>query len=144
LDPASADEYAAWAMRVCYRIEAAVRKVHDRGLAILDLHPSNVLVGPNDEVALIDLEMASDASERGRQTLADPAFLAPRGTTGVDVDRHALGCLRLYVFIPLTALFNLDRGKPVQLAQEIAALFPIAREFVHEGARMIVGEDASE
>jgi tRNA A-37 threonylcarbamoyl transferase component Bud32 len=139
VDPSAVDEYAEWAMRVCRRIEDAVAKVHERGLAVMDLHPANVLVRRDDRVALIDLEMASDVSKGTTQTLADPAFLAPRGTSGLDVDRHALGCLRLYVFLPLTALFNLDRAKPLQLAEEIAKLVPTAGAFVQEGARMVLG-----
>jgi len=137
LDPAGAADYATWAMDLCHRVEAAVASVHERGLAILDLHPSNVLVRPDGRVALIDLEMAAPIDSGQRQTLADPAFLAPRGTTGAAVDRYALGCLRLYVFMPLTALFALDPAKPAQLAAEAAELFPTAREFLAEAASML-------
>lgn len=139
LEPEAAERYADWVMGICRRVEDAVRQVHERGLAILDLHPSNVLVREDDEIALIDLEMASDGAAGSRQTLADPAFLAPAGTTGFAVDRHALGCLRLYVFMPITAVFGLDPGKPAQLAIEIAKLFPTARQFVEEAAEMISG-----
>jgi serine/threonine protein kinase len=137
LDATAASEYAAWAMDLCHRVEAAVAGVHDRGLAILDLHPANVLVRPDGSVALIDLEMAAEITADQRQTLADPAFHAPRGATGANVDRYALGCLRLYVFVPLTALFGLDSGKPAQLAAAMAESFPTAREFLDEAARMI-------
>jgi tRNA A-37 threonylcarbamoyl transferase component Bud32 len=139
LERAAADEYADWVMAVCEQIEDAVAAVHDRGLAILDLHPSNVLVSDSGRVSLIDLEMAADGSASPRQTLADPAFLAPAGTTGFSVDRHALGCLRLYAFMPLTSLFALDPNKPAQLAEEIARLFPTAGRFVREAAEMITG-----
>jgi tRNA A-37 threonylcarbamoyl transferase component Bud32 len=138
LEREAADNYAAWAMDVCKRVEAAAEAVHERGLAILDLHPSNVLVGEDGRIALIDLEMAAEATHEQRQTLADPAFLAPGAMTGLDIDRHALGCLRLYVFMPLTSLFGLDAGKPAQLAEEIGRLFPTAAGFVREGAKMVM------
>jgi tRNA A-37 threonylcarbamoyl transferase component Bud32 len=143
LDPAAAAEYAVWAMDVCQRIEAAVASVHAQGLAIMDVHPSNVLVRPDGSVALIDLEMAAPASDDPRQTLADPGFLAPAGVTGLDVDRYALACMRMYVFMSLTALFALDEGKPARLAAEIADLFPTAREFLAEAARTIGALSAS-
>lgn len=133
----AATAYAEWAMDACRRVEEAVDAVHQRGLAILDLHPSNVLVGDDGRVTLIDLEMAADASGGSRQTLADPAFLAPVGATGFDVDRYALGCMRLYVFIPLTSLFSLDPEKPEQLAAEMGEVFPSAREFLAEAAAMV-------
>lgn len=137
MNEAAAAEYAAWAMDLCEQVEAAVASVHDRGMTILDLHPSNILVRPDGKIALIDLEMAAEAREERPQTLADPAFLAPAGSKGLDVDRHSLGCLRLYVFMPLTALFSLDPGKPAQLARQMAKLFPTAASFLRKGARMI-------
>jgi tRNA A-37 threonylcarbamoyl transferase component Bud32 len=139
LTRAAADEYAAWAMDICRRVESAVAQVHARGMAILDLHPSNVLVGPDGSVTLIDLEMAGDAADERGQALADPAFLAPRGATGQAVDRHALACLRLYVFMPLTALLALDADKAQHLADEIAALFPTARGFLREAVDVLCG-----
>jgi tRNA A-37 threonylcarbamoyl transferase component Bud32 len=132
-----ADSYAAWAMDMCHRIEAAIDQVHQRGMAILDLHPSNVLVRPDGRICLIDLEFSAEEHEDRAQALADPGFLAPSGATGTAVDRHALACLRLYVFMPLTMLFALYAPKAEHLAEEIAELFPTAREFVREAGRVI-------
>jgi tRNA A-37 threonylcarbamoyl transferase component Bud32 len=141
LERAAADDYAAWAMELCHKVEAAVAQVHARGVAILDVHPSNVLVRPDGSVVLIDLEMAGDADEPRSQVLADPAFLAPRGATGLAVDRHALACLRLYVFMPLTSLLGLEAGKAEHLADEIAKLFPTAREFLREAVDVLCGDE---
>ena len=140
LTRAAADAYAAWAMDICHRVENAVAQVHARGMAILDLHPSNVLVGPDGSVTLIDLEMAGDAADKRSQVLADPAFLAPRGATGQSVDHHALACLRLYVFMPLTALLSLDADKAQHLADEIAELFPTAGAFLREAVAVLCGK----
>jgi serine/threonine protein kinase len=55
--------YTAWAINICSRVERAVGEVHDRGVVIGDLHPSNVLVRPDGQVVIIDWEAASPAQE---------------------------------------------------------------------------------
>ncbi|HEX8156821.1 MAG TPA: class III lanthionine synthetase LanKC, partial [Solirubrobacteraceae bacterium] len=80
-EPAVA-EYAAWAMEIVGRVERAVASVHDRGIVLGDLHPANVLVRPDGQVVLIDLEGGSEAGAAGRQALAASGFVAPPGCTG--------------------------------------------------------------
>ncbi|MGH2942564.1 MAG: class III lanthionine synthetase LanKC [Solirubrobacteraceae bacterium] len=137
-DSAALAEYAAWVLDVHGRLERAVAAVHDRGVVINDLHPSNVLVGPDGRIVLIDLETASREAEQRGQTMADPGFMAPRGCTGYDIDRYALACLRLYAFLPLTDLLALDCGKARQLADAIAQVFPVPRGFLDEAVATIV------
>ena len=50
-----------------------------------------------------------------------PASSPRRTATGIDVDRYALACLRLALFLPITTLFVVDRGKAAHLAEVIAA-----------------------
>ena len=139
LDRDTAGEYTRWALDACGRVEAAVALFHEHGIVIGDLHPSNVLVRPDGSVVLIDLEIASDVSEQRRQTLAHPAFMAPAGRTGFDIDRYALACLRMHMFMPLTTLFVLDRDKAEGLASEISRLFPVPRAFVSGAVDTIRG-----
>jgi len=129
--------YASWALEVYGRVERAVLAAHERGVLIGDLHPSNVLVRPDGTVALIDLEVASDVAEGRRPTLADPAFMAPRGCTGLDIDRYALACLRLHFFLPLTTLIRFDRDKARDFARDIAAAFPVPQPFLDEAVRTL-------
>jgi serine/threonine protein kinase len=142
IDAEAAAEYASWTVDVCRRVERAIDALHGRGVVLGDVHPSNVLVGPDGRVVLIDLEIAADVSENRRQTMADAAFLAPRGLTGFDIDRYALACMRIFLFLPLTMLFGLDRAKAHQLATVIADLFPVPREFLAEAVRVIMGAKA--
>ncbi|MDX6708793.1 MAG: putative SapB synthase [Solirubrobacteraceae bacterium] len=128
-EPAVA-EYAAWALEIIDRVERAVRAVHDRGIVLGDLHPANVLVRPDGQVVLIDLEGGSEASTAGRQTLAASGFAAPRGCTGVDVDLYALACMRLSIFLPLTALVQRDPAKAPELAAEIGTLFGVPQAWL--------------
>ena len=128
-EPAVA-EYAGWALEIIDRIERAVQAVHDRGIVLGDLHPSNVIVRPDGQVVLIDLEGGSEVSSASRQMLAASGFAAPRGATGVDVDRYALACLRLSIFLPLTTLIERDPAKSPELAADIATLFDVPQAWL--------------
>lgn len=145
LDPAPAAfaEHSAWALDLYQRVEDAVAAVHDRGIVIGDVHMYNVLVRPDGRVVLIDFEGASDVADARHQILAAPGFLAPDGTTGFDIDRYAMACLRLALFMPLTGLIELDHGKAGQFAGEAARLFPVPRPFLDEAVRTVTGDGGS-
>ncbi|MFC4051744.1 class III lanthionine synthetase LanKC [Actinomadura syzygii] len=136
-DPQKAAEYTEWALRVHAGVERVVAAIHERGVVFNDLHMFNIMVRPDDTAALIDFETAAPASAGGRQTLANPAFLAPPDRRGVEVDEYSLACLRIALFVPLTTLFVIDRGKARQLADLVAANFPVPREFLDEAVEVI-------
>lgn len=136
-------EYAAWALDVHARVERAVAALHERGVVIGDLHPYNVLVRPDGRVVLIDFEAATDVSDGQRPVLVNPDYAAPPDRTGVDVDHYALACLRLALFLPLTALVGLAPEKADQLAGVIADVFPVPHAFLAEAVRVIRGDRAT-
>ncbi|ARF75035.1 serine/threonine protein kinase [Kitasatospora albolonga] len=122
-------EHAAWAEELYGKVERAVEAVHARGIVISDLHMSNVMVDEESgRIALLDFEAASPAADRRRQIVANPAFVAPPDRRGTDIDRYALACLRLALYLPLTTLFGIDRTKAAGLAREIARVFPVTEE----------------
>ncbi|MBT2420182.1 class III lanthionine synthetase LanKC [Streptomyces sp. ISL-22] len=131
-EPGAVAAYTAWALRVHRAVEEAVEKVHERGIVFNDLHVFNIMVAPDEQsVFLLDFEAAAPAEERGRQIVAHPGFLAPPDRTGADVDRYALACLRLALFLPVTSLLVVDRAKAAHLAEVIAGQFPdVPREFL--------------
>lgn len=132
------DEYSSWALGVFERVQRAVAAVHERGIVLGDLHPSNVLVKADGQIVLIDLEIASHVSEKLRPVLADPGFASPPGVIGFDIDDYALACLRLFMFLPLTRLIARDPAKAAQLAHEITRVFPaVPHAFVADAARTI-------
>ncbi|MDX6689204.1 MAG: putative SapB synthase, partial [Solirubrobacteraceae bacterium] len=138
---AEIDAFTSWALDVCARMERAVAAVHERGIVLADLHPSNVLVEDGGRIVLIDLEIASHVSEGARPPLADPGFASPPGMTGFDIDDYALACLRLFVFLPLTRLIPQHPSKAREIADEIAELFEdVPRAFLDDAVRVI--EDA--
>ncbi|MFJ7409645.1 class III lanthionine synthetase LanKC [Streptomyces sp. NPDC098077] len=122
-------EHTAWAEELYGQVERAVAAVHDRGIVISDLHMSNVMVDEeNARIVLLDFEAASPAAERRRQIVANPAFVAPPDRRGADIDRYALACLRLALYLPLTTLFGIDRTKAATLARDIARVFPVTEK----------------
>ncbi|MEU2116329.1 class III lanthionine synthetase LanKC [Streptomyces sp. NPDC016459] len=136
-------EYTEWALRVHGLVEQAVAAVHARGIVFNDLHLFNIMLSEDESsVVLLDFEAAQPAAEGGRQTVANPAFVAPADRRGVDVDRYALACLRIALFVPLTSLLAVDRAKAAHLAQVAAAQFPVPPEFLDEAVREITRDPA--
>ena len=89
-------------------------------------------------VALLDFEAAPRASTNDRgQAVAHPGFVAPADRAGFDVDRYALACLRLALFVPMTTLLAVDRAKAAHLAEVVAEQFPVPREFLDEAVEAI-------
>ncbi|WP_369191501.1 class III lanthionine synthetase LanKC [Streptomyces sp. R08] len=138
-DPDAVAAYTAWALRIHAAVERAMEAVHERGIVFNDLHIFNVIVAPDEEsVFLIDFEAAAPAEENGRQVVAHPGFFAPPDRRGIDVDRYALACLRLALFLPVTTLFVVDRGKAAHLAEVIAGQFPdVPKEFLEKAVTEI-------
>jgi tRNA A-37 threonylcarbamoyl transferase component Bud32 len=129
--------YADWAVGICKQVERAVDAIHRRSVVIGDIHPSNILVRPSGEIALIDWETASLVEDGGRPTIGNPDFMAPRDREGFDIDRYALASLRLYLFLPLTALMRLDACKARQFGETIEAQFPVGRDFLGDAVATI-------
>ncbi|MFF9623468.1 class III lanthionine synthetase LanKC [Streptomyces griseosporeus] len=145
-DPDEVAAYTRWAVRIHRAVEQAVEQVHARGIVFNDLHVFNIMVAPDEEsVVLLDFEAAAPAEERGRQVVAHPGFFAPPDRRGTDVDRYALACLRLALFLPVTTLFVVDRGKAAHLAEVIAGQFPDLPEgFLAEAVAEITRSVGSE
>ncbi|WP_431994578.1 class III lanthionine synthetase LanKC [Streptomyces griseoflavus] len=137
-------EYTAWALDVHARVERAVKDVHARGVVFNDLHLFNIMIREDDSVALLDFEAAHQVGEAGRQTVANPGFVAPSDRRGVAVDRYALACLRLALFLPLTSLLALDRRKAAHLADVVAGQFPVDRAFLDAAVDEITRSAATE
>ncbi|MBT2408493.1 MULTISPECIES: class III lanthionine synthetase LanKC [unclassified Streptomyces] len=141
-DPAELASYTAWALAIHQRVTEAVDAVHARGVVFNDLHLFNIMVAEDETgepaVALLDFEAAAHVDEGLRQTVANPAFVAPAERRGFSVDRYALACLRLALFLPLTSLLVLDRAKATHLAAIAAEQFPVARRFLDEAVEEIL------
>jgi len=145
-DPSAGPEryaqYRRWAMGIYERVEAAVHALHQRGVVFGDLHLYNILVGPDDRITLIDFEVASLIDEQRRPGIGNPGFSAPADRTGFDIDRYALACLRLALFLPMTALIKLAPGKAAHFAQIIQEQFDVPDDFLRPAVHTIDQADA--
>ena len=138
-DAAQIDAYTTWALDVFRQVEATIDAIHERGVVYGDLHLFNIMIGPDDRVTLVDFEVAAPVTEAGRPGLRNQGFAAPRERTGFAVDRYALACLGLALFLPLTQLIRLVPGKARHFADIIAAHFPVPREFLDRAVDEITG-----
>ncbi|MCL2582120.1 MAG: class III lanthionine synthetase LanKC [Streptosporangiales bacterium] len=141
LEPGSEEiaSYTDWALRTSAAVADAVRQLHDRGIVFNDLHMFNIMMRPDDSIVLLDFEAAARVEEGKRPVIGNPGFAAPRDRAGFDIDLYSLACLRLAMFLPLTTLIPLDRGKAAELAGVIAGLFGVPRDYLDEAVREIEG-----
>ena len=137
---AGPEEYARftdWALDIHRQVEATLTAVHERGVVYGDLHLFNIMVREDGTITLLDFEVAAPAEEATRPGLGNQGFMAPRGTTGFDIDRYALACLRLALFLPMTNLLGLYRPKVKHIAEIIAEHFPVPQEYLHTAVEVI-------
>lgn len=143
IDPDATDDdraaYARWARRILEQVESVVDEIHARDVVYGDLHLFNIMVRPDDTVVLVDFEVAAPIGEQLPPGLRNQGFAAPRDRTGFSLDRYALACLRLALFMPLTQLFRLAPAKAAELADVIAAKVPVPRGFLDPAVTEIVG-----
>ncbi|GAA2109996.1 class III lanthionine synthetase LanKC [Streptomyces synnematoformans] len=146
-DPAEVASYTRWAVRVQGAVERAVAAVHGRGLVFNDLHMFNIMVAPDEDdpsVALVDFEAAAPVAAGPRQIVAHPGYVAPADREGFAIDRYALACLRIALFLPMTTLLAVDRRKAAHLARIAAEQFPeLPEAFLREAVEEIAGGPAA-
>ncbi|MGI5215720.1 class III lanthionine synthetase LanKC [Plantactinospora sp. CA-290183] len=141
--PADLAEYTDWALRIHAQVERIVDAIAEHGIVYGDLHLFNIMVDADDRVTLVDFEVAAPVADASRPALRNQAFAAPRDRTGLAVDRYALACLRLALFLPLTQVVRLAPAKAAHLADVIATHFPVPREFLDRAVAEIVDGGAT-
>ncbi|CAM03499.1 protein kinase-like protein [Saccharopolyspora erythraea NRRL 2338] len=136
-------DYTRRALALLERVERLLDRVHGRGVVFGDLHGLNVLVDEDDEVSVIDFEMASTDSAAPRPALGAPGFRAPEGRTGVAIDRYALAALKLWMFLPLNPLLELSPGKLAGFVDIVERRFPLPAGFGDQIRRELLGTEAA-
>jgi tRNA A-37 threonylcarbamoyl transferase component Bud32 len=101
-----------------------VRRIHARGLVIRDLSPTNVLVTPDGEVRLVDLEMAAPAGSLARWACT-LGYQAPELTRGQGVWTHATATFAEDYFSLGAILFLIATGSDPMLVEDEPARRPI-------------------
>ena len=134
-------EYTEWALDIHRQVEEALTAVHERGVVYGDLHLRNIMVRPDNTIALLDFEVAAPVEEATRPGLAAQGFAPPLAFTGIQADLYSLACLRLALFLPMTELIWLHRTKAVEYAEIIAEHFPVPKEYLRKAIEVIVPEE---
>lgn len=132
-------DYTRWALEVHQQVSRILSEIHARDIVYGDLHLRNVMVRPDGRVALVDFEVASGLDEKRRPALGNPGFAAPGDRHGFDIDRYALACLGLALFLPITSVLRLDNRKASELAEVITEQFTVPRSFLDQQVRTIEG-----
>jgi len=125
----SKEEYVELAITLFAQLETLLDGVHEAGVVFGDLHPDNVIVSEDQTVSLIDFEACGQVANPQSQALAAPGFMAPPSYVGVDVDRYALACLGLTLFLPLPILLQWGGNKLNLLLDLLDEQFDLPTEF---------------
>ncbi|HYQ68242.1 class III lanthionine synthetase LanKC [Actinophytocola sp.] len=142
IDPASTPaqyaEFTAWALDIHRQVRETIAAVHERGIVYGDLHLFNIVVRPDDTIALLDYEVAAPVEEASRPGLNNPGFAPPRDVHGFDIDDYALACLTFALFLPMTNLLGLHRLKARHFADIITEHFPVGRDLLRPAVDVVV------
>ena len=97
-----------------------------------------MLVRDDGSIVLIDLEVATLAGDERAPDARDQRLHGARLTDRLAVDRYALACLRLFVFLPqLTALLTLDVGQGAAARGVDRRGVPVPEEFLAGAVNVI-------
>jgi hypothetical protein len=137
--------HARWAVEVHSKLTQVVAAMREHGVVHGDLHLTNILLLPGDDIALIDFGSAAVAGDQRPRAGIRHGFVAPCDRTGFDLDRYALACIALALFLPMTSACRFDTGRAWQLANAISHQFPVPADFLAHAVATIEGTgDGSE
>ncbi|GAA4693717.1 hypothetical protein GCM10023215_34000 [Pseudonocardia yuanmonensis] len=131
------------AVAMARRLAELVAQVHERGVVLRDLSPTNVLVDAGGLPAVVDLELAAPVGARARRG-GTPGYRAPEHdgpgpdpVAGVAEDLFALGCLFLLLALGCDPVLPADRpaGVAPVAPRLLAWLDAVARD--HPAARAL-------
>ncbi len=111
---AAAEEYTTirgrWVANttVAEALIRAVETVHDHGIVLGDLSPTNILITGDGRVMFIDLDAATFADSERAIPLFTHGFQRPnrKPRATPEDDRYALGCLLMTLSYPMTELMS--------------------------------------
>jgi tRNA A-37 threonylcarbamoyl transferase component Bud32 len=124
--------YVDRALGVLSRVERLLADVHRRGLVYGDLNDRNILVDDDDSVSLVDFELTFPARDPHRPRGGTPGFRAPVDRTGYEVDRYAFAVLRLWVFLPMTMVLDMEPDKLADLVRHVRKRFDLPLGYLEE------------
>ncbi|GAA3014381.1 class III lanthionine synthetase LanKC [Streptosporangium longisporum] len=121
--------YTRRAVRIAERIEELIAAVHARGVVFGDLHLGNVIVRPDESVALVDFELAFDATDAEWRPGLTATGFGSRHKSGTDRDLHALAAVRLAMFVPYSKITALQPDKVREFVRLMCDEFPVPEDW---------------
>ena len=132
--------YLASVRRIVRRLNAVVAAIHAKNYLIGDLHPDNVVVDDDEEVSLIDFEMATPMDVPDLRALGAPGFVAPETVRGVDADHYSTAAIELYLYLPMNSLLWLCPDKVAILLAHAQSRFHLEQTVVDTlAAQLLTG-----
>jgi tRNA A-37 threonylcarbamoyl transferase component Bud32 len=117
--------YVERALGVLSRVERILADIHRRGLVFGDLNDRNILVDEDDSVSLVDFELTFPARDPHRPPGGTPGFRAPNDRAGYEVDRYAFAVLRLWMFLPMTMVLDMEPDKLTDFVRHVRKRFDL-------------------
>ncbi|BBA97161.1 putative membrane translocator [Actinacidiphila reveromycinica] len=137
-DAAAVADLTRRPLRIRAGVQDAVAEVHACGPVFNDPHAFDTMGGPGDEtVPLPDVEAAARSTDNGRRAVGDPGSVARPDRRGTEEDIHPLARPRPALFLPVTRLFAVDRGKAAHPAEVLGRRFPVPARFPEEAVAEI-------
>lgn len=145
--------YAERVERIVAGIHETLEQMHLRGWSFGDLHPGNLLIGPDDRVSLVDFETASDdPSAAGDRFTVAPGFRVD-GTDARTADLRRLDLIHLWALRPESTFWEFsdaildqsitlarEEGLPVWTADTLRETLRPDRGSAHWGDIALAGE----
>ncbi len=128
--PADYAEYRDWALGVAAQVEDAVERLHSAGYTHGDLHPGNIILKEDGSVVLLDFEMSRPLDEEPPVVIGAPGFAPIDGRRGGAADRYSVGCIKLFLFYPVTPLIDLDPAKADDILDAAAITFGLEDSWI--------------
>ncbi|KIZ19542.1 class III lanthionine synthetase LanKC [Streptomyces natalensis] len=125
--PEEVQDYREKVEVMLVRLRKVLGALWKRGYIFGDIHPGNVMVTPELDVRLLDLEACLPETE-ARPFPGAPGFSDP-ARSGRDADEYALGMLELSCYLPLTHLARMDGTKLRQLTEVARSRFGLSRSW---------------
>ncbi len=123
--PEELSAYVAWSADIGERLERAVHDIHRRGVAVADLHPSNIMLRPNGELVIVDFETSTIFDGATSPGLGAPGFVAPSGLPAEWADWFAFHRVQLMTLMPIVTITGLAPEKAETLVTAVAQHLPV-------------------
>ena len=101
-------KYVNSAIQISKKLKKTLQAVHERGYALVDFQPMNIIIDPELEPRIIDLETVRPLSDSSPVPIGTPGFVAKEGTDPESNDWFAYNRVVAQLFYPLVPLNSLS------------------------------------